>query len=93
MGMTTHQTIMKVELPLSMPVVLAGVRTASVEIIASATLAVLIGGGGLGNYIINGVSMMSQSFLLIGAIPVALLAIMSEMLFGFMQKKTNYSKV
>jgi len=91
MGMTPMQTIRKVELPLALPVMLAGIRTASVEIIASATLAVLIGGGGLGSYIINGVSMMSKSYLLIGAIPVALLAILSEIVFSFLQRKTNYS--
>jgi len=90
MGMTPLQTILKVEFPLALPVMLAGIRTASVEIIASATLAVLIGGGGLGNYIINGISMMSESFLLIGAIPVALLAIGSEVLFGALQKKASY---
>jgi osmoprotectant transport system permease protein len=91
MGMTPMQTIWKVEFPLALPVMLAGVRTASVEIIASATLAVLIGGGGLGNYIINGVSMMSKSYLLIGAVPVALLAILSEIVFSYLQRKTNYS--
>ena len=91
MGMTPMQMILKVELPLALPVMLAGIRTASVEIIASATLAVLIGGGGLGSYIINGVSMMSKSYLLIGAIPVALLAILSEIVFSFLQRKTNYS--
>lgn len=90
MGMTPMQTVLKVEFPLALPVVLAGVRTASVEIIASATLAVLIGGGGLGNYIINGVSMMSESFLLIGAIPVSLLAILSEVVFSFLQRRTSY---
>ena len=90
-GMTPMQMILKVELPLALPVMLAGIRTASVEIIASATLAVLIGGGGLGSYIINGVSMMSKSYLLIGAIPVALLAILSEIVFSFLQRKTNYS--
>lgn len=91
MGMTPLQTIWKIELPLALPVMLAGIRTASVEIIASATLAVLIGGGGLGSYIINGVSMMSKSYLLIGAVPVALLAILSEIVFSFLQRKTNYS--
>jgi osmoprotectant transport system permease protein len=92
MGMTASQTLWKIEFPLALPVVLAGVRTASVEVIASATLAVLIGGGGLGNYITNGVSMMSQSYLLIGAVPVATLAILSEIIFAFIQKKVSYLK-
>lgn len=91
MGMSSMQRILKVEFPLALPVMLAGIRTASVEIIASATLAVLIGGGGLGNYIINGVSMMSKSYLLIGAIPVALLAILSELIFSYLQRKSSYT--
>ncbi|MFD0696583.1 ABC transporter permease [Paenibacillus sp. GCM10027628] len=90
MGMTALQTVLKVEFPLALPVMLAGVRTASVEVIASATLAVLIGGNGLGSYIINGVSMMSKSFLLIGAVPVALLAIISEFVFAYIQKRLSY---
>lgn len=91
MGMTPLQTILKVEFPLAIPVMLAGVRTASVEVIASATLAVLIGGQGLGSYIINGVSMMSKSFLLMGAVPVALLAIFSEFIFAYIQKRMSYN--
>lgn len=90
MGMTSLQAIIKVEFPLALHVVLAGVRTAAVEVIASATLAVLIGGQGLGSYIINGVSMMSTSYLLIGAVPVALLAICSEFLFAFIQKRVSF---
>jgi osmoprotectant transport system permease protein len=90
MGMTKWQTIRKIEFPLALPVVLTGVRTASVEVIASATLAVMIGGGGLGSYIISGVGMMSQSILLLGAVPIALLAIISEVVFGTIQKKLNY---
>ncbi|CAH1231073.1 Carnitine transport permease protein OpuCB [Paenibacillus allorhizoplanae] len=90
MGMTPLQTVLKVEFPLALPVMLAGVRSASVEVIASATLAVLIGGSGLGSYIINGVSMMSKSYLLIGAVPVALLAIASESVFAYIQKRLSY---
>ncbi|MDR6882450.1 ABC transporter permease [Bacillus sp. 3255] len=90
MGMTPLQTVFKVEFPLALPVMLAGVRSASVEVIASATLAVLIGGSGLGSYIINGVSMMSKSYLLIGAVPVALLAIASESVFAYIQKRLSY---
>jgi osmoprotectant transport system permease protein len=91
MGMTSLQMVMKVELPLALPVMLAGVRTASVEVISSATLAVLIGGQGLGSYIINGVSMMSKSYLLIGAVPVALLALTSEFVFAYIQRRSSYN--
>ncbi|MCP8970917.1 ABC transporter permease [Ectobacillus ponti] len=89
MGMSPMQSIFRVEFPLAMPVILTGIRTATVEIIASATLAVLIGGGGLGYYIMNGIAMLNNVFLLLGAIPVALLAIIGEIGFGIMQKRTS----
>lgn len=90
MGMTKLQTIIKVEIPLALPIVLTGLRTANVEVIASATLAVMIGGGGLGSYIISGVGMMNQTILLLGAIPIAVLAISSEVILGYLQKKLVY---
>lgn len=89
MGMSRFQTIVKVEFPLALPVMLAGIRTASVEVIASATLAVLIGGGGLGNYIMNGIAMFDTGLLMIGAVPVALLAVLSESLFGLLLKRVT----
>ncbi|WP_066371909.1 ABC transporter permease [Neobacillus fumarioli] len=89
MGMSRFQTIVKVEFPLALPVMLAGIRTASVEVIASATLAVLIGGGGLGNYIMNGIAMFDTGLLMIGAVPVALLAVLSESLFGLVLKRVT----
>jgi osmoprotectant transport system permease protein len=89
MGMSRFQTIRKVEFPLALPVMLAGIRTAAVEVIASATLAVLIGGGGLGSYIMNGIAMFDTALLMIGAIPVALLAIISETFFGLVLKRVT----
>jgi osmoprotectant transport system permease protein len=89
MGMSRIQTTGKVEFPLALPVMLAGIRTASVEVIASATLAVLIGGGGLGNYIMNGIAMFDTGLLMIGAVPVALLAVLSESLFGLLLKRVT----
>ncbi len=72
MGMTPRQTLLRVELPLALPVMVAGIRTATVEVIASATLAAFIGGGGLGLYITRGFAMYDNAILLTGAIPVAL---------------------
>jgi osmoprotectant transport system permease protein len=83
------QTIVQVEFPLALPVIVAGVRTASVEIIASASLAVLIGGGGLGNYIMNGIAMFNVTFLMLGAVPIALLAIVSEVGFSLLLKRVT----
>ncbi|MDA5107903.1 ABC transporter permease [Brevibacillus thermoruber] len=89
MGMSPMQTIVQVEFPLALPVIVAGVRTASVEIIASASLAVLIGGGGLGNYIMNGIAMFNVMFLMLGAVPIALLAIVSEVGFSLLLKRVT----
>jgi osmoprotectant transport system permease protein len=89
MGMSPMQTIVQVEFPLALPVIVAGVRTASVEIIASASLAVLIGGGGLGNYIMNGIAMFNVTFLILGAVPIALLAIVSEVGFSLLLKRVT----
>ncbi|PYM21288.1 MAG: glycine/betaine ABC transporter [Candidatus Rokuibacteriota bacterium] len=86
MGMTRSQILWRVELPLAMPVILAGVRTSAVQVVASATLAAFIGGGGLGDFITTGIGMMQIELLLVGAIPVTLLAIATELLFGSLER-------
>jgi osmoprotectant transport system permease protein len=86
MGFTTVQVLSKIELPLALPVVLAGIRTATVEVIASATLATFIGAGGLGEYINNGLSNLDTSVLLEGAIPVALLTLLAEIVLGGLER-------
>lgn len=85
MGMTTSQVLLKIEFPLAMPVILAGVRTAVVEVISSATLAAFVGSGGLGIYITRGFALYDQSILLVGAIPVALLTVLAEAMLTGMQ--------
>lgn len=75
LGMTSRQLARRIEWPLAFPVAFAGIRTASVEVIASATLAAFIGGGGLGEYITNGLSTDDTPMLLLGAISVAVLAL------------------
>ncbi|MCO7124292.1 ABC transporter permease [Sporolactobacillus shoreicorticis] len=93
MGMSARQILMKIEIPIALPLILSGIRTASVEIISSATLAAFIGGGGLGTFIISGLSMYNFSMLLVGALPVALLAILSELLFGSIERVfTKYKR-
>nr|WP_254119549.1 ABC transporter permease [Bacillus sp. FJAT-29790] len=89
MGMNKARVIRKVEFPLALPVIITGVRTASVEVIASATLAAFIGGGGLGVFIINGIAGANASMLLVGAIPVALLAFLAEFTIGGIEKLTT----
>ncbi|MFM7425092.1 MAG: ABC transporter permease [Elainella sp.] len=86
MGMSSGQVLRSVEIPLALPVVLAGVKTAVVEVIASATLAAFIGAGGLGRFIVLGFNVYDSAILLVGAIPVALLAVTAEIGLGLMQR-------
>jgi osmoprotectant transport system permease protein len=85
-GMTTLERIWQVELPLALPVVIGGIRTACVEVIASATLATFIGGGGYGDFILQGLTGNSNAVLLVGAVPVAVLAFTAELLLGGLQR-------
>ena len=75
MGMTPHQLLRRVELPLALPAVIAGIRVAAVVAVGSATIAAAIGAGGLGEYIYRGLSMVDTTVILAGAIPAALLAL------------------
>jgi osmoprotectant transport system permease protein len=80
MGMNRRKRLMKVELPLAMPVIMAGIRTAMVLIIGTATLAALIGAGGLGELILLGIDRNNTALIVLGAIPAAILAIFFDML-------------
>jgi osmoprotectant transport system permease protein len=86
MGMTRGQIIRKVELPIAIPVIFAGIRTAAVQVVSGAVLAAYIGGGGLGDFITAGIAMMALPQLLVGAIPATLLAIGADRLFGYLQR-------
>lgn len=86
MGFSGFQILTRVRLPLAAPVIFAGIRTAAVQIIAGATLATFIGGGGLGDLIVAGFQSNSVVTQLAGAIPVALLAIAAELLFGGLER-------
>jgi osmoprotectant transport system permease protein len=86
MGMSGGQTLRSVEIPLALPVVVAGIKTAMVEVIASATLAAFIGAGGLGTFIVRGFALYDPAILLVGAIPVALLALSAEVGLSLVQR-------
>ena len=90
-GMKTGRRLSKVELPLAMPVMMAGIRTAMVLIIGTATLAALIGAGGLGDLILLGIDRNNSSLILLGAIPAAILAIFFDV-FLRMLEKISYKK-
>ncbi|MET4083839.1 osmoprotectant transport system permease protein [Pedobacter sp. UYP30] len=86
MGMTNNQLLFKVQLPLAMPVIMAGVRTATVINVGVATLASYIAAGGLGEFIFGGISLNNTNMILAGAIPAALLAIILDFLLSLIQK-------
>jgi osmoprotectant transport system permease protein len=79
MGMNSTRRLMKVELPLAMPVIMAGIRTAMVLIVGTATIAALIGAGGLGDLILLGIDRNNTALIVLGAIPAALLAILFDL--------------
>lgn len=87
MGMTPRQMLWRVELPLSASVILAGVRVATVICIGVATIAAAIGAGGLGVFIFRGVAMVNNGVILAGAIPAALLAILADLLLGWLERR------
>ncbi len=82
-GLTNTQILMKVEIPLALPIILAGLRTATVIVIGTATLAALIGAGGFGDPIFRGVSTVNSNLILLGAVPAALLAVVADKLIGW----------
>jgi osmoprotectant transport system permease protein len=86
LGMTAAQVFRKIEFPLGLPVFLTGVRTATVEVIASATLAAFIGAGGLGNFIISGITLVDDRLLLVGALPIIALTLLAEVLLTGLER-------
>ena len=87
MGMTNWQILIRVRLPLALAVILAGIRTATIITIGIATIAAAIGAGGLGTFIFRGVALVSDSLILAGAIPAALLALLADFLLGFVERR------
>lgn len=86
MGMGRREMLWQIEAPLAVPAILAGVRTSAIQVIGGAALASFIGGGGLGDYINAGIAMMDMARLLVGALPIALLAIFAELGFGWLER-------
>lgn len=87
MGMTDLQLLFQVELPLSVGVIIAGVRVATVISVGVATIAAAIGAGGLGEYIFRGVSMVNNQLILAGAIPAAGLALLADVSLGLVERR------
>ena len=88
-GMSPLQTLVRVELPLAMPVIIAGLRMATIYTVSWAVLASMIGLGGLGNFVYRGTSSNNNTLILLGAIPAALLAILFGAVIDLLQKKVT----
>ncbi len=89
MGMSRLQIAMKIELPLALGPIISGVKIASIQVIGGAALASFVGGGGLGDFISTGIAIMDMPRLLVGAVPIALLAIAAEVGFSFLERRVS----
>lgn len=87
MGMTSAQILFRVRFPLALSIILAGIRTATIITIGIATIAAAIGAGGLGTFIFRGVALVSDSLILAGAIPAAVLALIADFLLGLLERR------
>jgi osmoprotectant transport system permease protein len=86
MGLSGRQILSGIQLPIAAPVIFAGIRTSAVQTVASATLATFVGAGGLGDLIVEGLQRRGPEILLAGAIAVAVLAIITEVGFGLLER-------
>ena len=86
MGLSGRQILAGIQLPIAAPVIFAGIRTSAVQVVASATLATFIGGGGLGDLIVEGFQRGDTAILLAGALSVAVLSIITELGFAGIER-------
>lgn len=86
MGYRDLAQLVRVELPLAVPLIMAGIRTSAVQVVATATLAALVAGGGLGRYIVDGFAQYDYTKLFAGAVLVALLALATELSLSALQR-------
>jgi osmoprotectant transport system permease protein len=89
MGMTDRQVLWQLELPLALGVILAGVRVATVISVGLATIAAAVGAGGLGEFIFRGLASVNNQLILAGAIPAALLALLADVILGWLEKRLS----
>lgn len=89
MGMQPKRILLKIELPLAMPVIVAGIQTSSVLIVGTAAIAELIGGGGLGRLIFTGISRFNPTLTLTGSLMAAGIAIILDKFIGFIQRRLS----
>lgn len=92
MGMSGSQVLFRIELPLSLPVLLAGIRVATVWTVGIATIAAAVGAGGLGEFIFRGLAMVDNRVILAGAIPAAILAIVADIVLGLFERRLRHAR-
>ncbi len=88
MGLSEGQILRSIEVPLGLPLMLGGIRTAAVNVVATATLGALVAGGALGRFIVDGLALQEYDQLMAGALLVALLAIVTEVSFAALERAT-----
>ena len=86
-GMGGFRILSRVELPLALPLIAAGIRTATVQVVATASLAALVGSGGLGRYVVDGYSLQDNTLIIAGAILTALIAVLADLILGFIERR------
>jgi osmoprotectant transport system permease protein len=86
MGLSGSQILSSIQLPIAAPIIFAGIRTSAVQVVASATLATFVGGGGLGDLIVLGLQRNDPAVLIAGSLAVAALAIITEVGFGALER-------
>jgi osmoprotectant transport system permease protein len=86
MGLSARQILARIQVPIAAPIIFAGIRTSAVQVVASATLATFVGGGALGQLIVLGFQRNQAAIQIAGALTVAVLAILTEVLFGFLER-------
>ena len=89
MGMRGSEVLIRAELPNALPLIITGLRVSAVQVVATATLATLVGYGGLGGLVVRGMAQRDDGKLLTGAVLVALLAVLTEVLFGLVERRAS----
>lgn len=86
-GMNNIESILKIELPLALPVIMAGIRLATVYLIGWATLASFVGGGGLGDFIFDGLNLYQPSLIIAGTVPATILALLADQILSIIESR------
>ena len=87
LGLGSFERLRRIELPIAMPAILAGIRTSTVMIIGFAVLGALIGAGGYGQPILNGVRLLDEGLIMEGAVPAAVMALVAQGLLGLVERR------